>query len=306
MRLVDIMPIQEYMLETNLPSDDYGEYDSEHYYSSGEIAVVSSTNMLYQSLVDDNKGVWPEDGRLEVPPKWKRLRPTNTWAMFDGKLNTSSESEEMMATGHPGISAYISADTHCDTLALFGVSSDSVLVEVGTSSGEVVYSREVDTLSSPNVVDWYSYFTEPLAHTGNIVLTDMNVMPGDTIEIFIRGEPAMCSHVLVGRSVELGKAIYGSSVGITDYSTKEFDEFGSPVIVERGFSKKGNFDVEMPAQRLDNAIRKMQEYRATATLWIGSDIHDATMIYGFYWDFEVVLESHGNYELAIEIEGLTE
>jgi hypothetical protein len=55
---------------------------------------------------------------------------------------------------------------------------------------------------------------------------------------------------------------------------------------------------------IDKMQRTLASLRATPALYIGSDRFDATLIYGFYRDFEINIEYYTHSECSIELEGL--
>src|SRR5690606_21660846 len=117
---------------------------------------------------------------------------------------------------------------------------------------------------------------------------------------------AKAGAVVLGRTFEIGRALQGSTVGIADYSRKERDTFGNWQILERAFSKKAEFDIVCDTRDTGTIQRTLARHRAKPLVWIGHENLEATLLYGFYKDFNIVLGGVTVSEASITVEGLTE
>ena len=115
----------------------------------------------------------------------------------------------------------------------------------------------------------------------------------------------LCGACIIGLATNLGLTQYGAQVGIQDYSVKQRDDFGNYTVLERAFSKRGTFQVYVPAGMVDQTQTLLSSYRATPIVYIGSELYTSTMIYGFYKEFTQEIQ-YKNYTLCtLDIEGLT-
>jgi hypothetical protein len=112
--------------------------------------------------------------------------------------------------------------------------------------------------------------------------------------------------ILIGQQLTFGLGIkYGARVGIQDYSRKETNEFGDTVLVQRAFAKRANFDLFIDAAEVDLLQTTLSDIRATPCLWIGSNAFESTTIFGFYKNFDILINYPEHADCELEIEGLT-
>ena len=116
---------------------------------------------------------------------------------------------------------------------------------------------------------------------------------------------ARCGLVSIGAQQQLGIANHGTSVGIIDYSRKELDSFGRPVIVTRNFSKRVSYDVSVTTSQVGAVQRTLADLRTTPLTWVGNEGNEATIVFGYYRDFDIVIATPTLSSSTIEVEGLT-
>lgn len=97
---------------------------------------------------------------------------------------------------------------------------------------------------------------------------------------------------------------YGARVGIQDYSVKRRDDWGNISIVERAFSRRANWNMFIKKQDVDLFQNTLAQLRGKPALYIGGENYDCTSIYGFYKDFDTIIEYPHYSECSIELEGL--
>jgi hypothetical protein len=111
--------------------------------------------------------------------------------------------------------------------------------------------------------------------------------------------------ILIGQQQRFGRGIrLGARVGIQDYSRKETSEFGETILVQRAFAKKANFDLFIDKAEVDTLQIYLSALRATPALWIGSTEYESTTVFGFYKNFDVLLNYPEHADCELEIEGL--
>src|SRR3546814_9193820 len=77
------------------------------------------------------------------------------------------------------------------------------------------------------------------------------------------------------------------SVGITDFSRKETDEFGLTVPVERAWAKRMTVRSLVDSGAVEDVLSRIAALRAKPSLWIGDEGFDSLTIYGFFRDFSI-------------------
>ena len=115
---------------------------------------------------------------------------------------------------------------------------------------------------------------------------------------------AAAGHFVVGAVKQLGTALYGTSVGINDYSRKTTDDFGNTVVIQRSFSNRAEFDVALDTSEVARVRRLLAELRATPVVWIGEETYEATILFGFYKDFQIVFSGPTVSDCSITVEGV--
>lgn len=123
---------------------------------------------------------------------------------------------------------------------------------------------------------------------------------------------AAVGRIIVGRSTYIGKALWGGTAGIVDFSVKKRDEnFGDVYMQQRDYADRANLKVYVPTKDADLVKKFLTSIRGTEVLFIGDDRDDQDAalemlsIYGFYKDFDVLLNGPEYTEIQINYEALT-
>lgn len=288
-----------YPLHTNVPEEDLPAWDEMATYAEDD--VVIHEHVIWTLVVAESTG--DEPGHPDDPNliKWGRPLATNPWRMFDDKVGTYTSNPE-------SIEFYITPNSPVDAIGFFGIDASSVEVTVFDATSGVVAFRETAPVLTDGITDWYAYFFNPIELRRDFVLMRLPPNTYYSLKVSIKkpGGVAKAGAVVLGRVLEIGRALQGSSVGIVDYSRKERDTFGNWQILERAFSKKAEFDIVCNTRETGTIQRELAKVRAKPTVWIGHENLEATLVYGFYKDFNIVLGGVTISEASITVEGLTE
>ena len=289
------------LTSSNIAEDDYAEWAPGTTYATGDRVIVLSTHRIYESLINSNTGNNPttDDGT-----KWLDLGATNRWKAFDKKISdpvigTNSIEYELTST-----SEYTTA------IALFGLeASDATIVVTDTGGVGEVYNETKSLIDNSDVVDWYTYFFSPITYKSEAIFTNIPPYLGSDVEITVSGgagEQIKLGQVVLGTLQNLGIATYGTTISIEDFSRKETDAFGNFIIVERAFSYVVDYDVRIITQTARRLQNFLATYRASPLVYIGNeDDSFGTIVYGFYRNFDINLETPNSSFASIEVEGLT-
>ncbi|MDT3749739.1 hypothetical protein [Pseudomonas kurunegalensis] len=283
-------------LLTNVPEADNELWLSTKSYGVGDLVMLE--HRIYEALVA-NSNTSPT-GAVTDPPTWLDRGVTNRWRMFDDKIGTETSNPESIAlTIAPGRAV--------DSLAFFGLDAASIYVRVVDPYQGIVYESNVSPVSTDGINDWYDYFFSPVEVNEDFVLLGVPVGSYGSIEIVVAkpGGMARVGALILGKAAVLGEALYGTSVGITDYSRKERDTFGNMIIVERGYSKRADFDVIVQTGMVSQVQRLLGKYRAKPLVWIGEASFQSTILYGYYKEFNLVISGPTASDCSISVEGLT-
>lgn len=233
--------------------------------------------------------------------KWLEIGASNRYAMFDGVINNvTSATTTLDVTVDPGLVV--------NSLSLFQVSANTVQVQVIDPVEGIVYDRTENMQDTTFVVDWYSYFFEPIANKTDITFTDLPAYGSANIRMVANatvGEQAIIGEAVIGRQRKLGVTNFNTSVSIQDYSRKERDQFGNVLVVERQFAKLADYDVTVETSVVNLVQKSLADIRTTPTVFIGDPDRPETIVYGFYRNFNIVLSTPSISECTIEVEGLT-
>jgi hypothetical protein len=279
---------------TNVPETDYPAWDVATAYVVGDRVMRSHRN--YEALID-NTGKSPETATS--PATWLDIGPTNRWAMFDELIGTYTENPE-------SIELSMALGAGVDSVAFFGVDAGLVTVRVIDPFRGIVFERSDQPVNTDGIENWFDYFTAVVKTREDFILTGLGAGRSSVIEVKISkpGGLAKVGALVLGKMATLGVSLYGTSVGLVDFSRKERDVFGNYVIVERGFSKRAEYDVAVQTPEISRVQRLLGQYRARPLVWVGEAQYDSTIIYGYYKDFSISISSPSISDATITVEGL--
>lgn len=277
---------------SNVPEDDYPLWDESTAYVEGD--WVMWEHRVYEALGDSTgkePGVSPAD--------WNDGGYTNRYRMFDEKISTPTTNPESIEVG-------LAPGKPIDSVAFFNVDAGDVRVKSIDPYQGTVFDRSVAPVSTEGIDNWHSYFFNPIELMRDFVITGVPSSSFGSLEITLTKQNGTASvgSVVIGSTFVIGCATYGTEVGITDYSYKAQDDYGNWEIVERGYSKRAEFDVVVKTRETGQIQRKLAKYRAKPLVWIGSEQLEATVIYGYYKDFSIVLSGPNVSDCTITVEGL--
>lgn len=258
-------------------------------------SAAGTTHSLYQSLQASNTGHAVTD-----PVWWVEMGPTNRWAMFDGSNTTQTERADT-------VEVVLNTVSRIDSLALLNISAGSARVTMTDPTEGVVYDQTFDLISDSGIIDWWSYFFEPISRKTDLVVSGLPPYASASVKVTLSdvGSVVKIGTLVIGLAKEIGDTAMGASVGIQDYSRKEQNAFGDFVLVERAYSKRANFTVWVPRGLTDELQRLLASYRATPIVYVGSDVFGSTVLFGFYRDFSISIDYPTHSICSLEIVGLT-
>jgi hypothetical protein len=280
------------LLSSSIPETDYAAWDIATVYTVGSHAIQA--HRIWESVQASNVAHDPQTAGIEW---WVDIGPTNRWAMFDGVVGTLSSAEaSLIATLLPG---------RADSVALLQVDAASVTVTM-TRGPDVVYTKIQAMTDSSSVIDWFSYFFDPILTRDYLVLTDLPVFGEASITVAL-SKPSgtvSCGLCIAGLKSEIGGALRSPTLGINDYSQKTTDSFGNASIVPRSFAKRMGVKVILDNSDLDRVHAMLSSVRAMPVVWVGSEIYSSMLIYGFFRDFEIDIAYATKSYCTINIEGM--
>lgn len=280
-------------------------WDSEGTYAEGDEVIRTTTHLRYR-----HKAVGGDPHSHELPPEldpthWEVLRPTNRWAVFDESVGTASIAE---GDGSTEIVYEFTLYAAANAVALFELSAQEVQVQVYESpEGALVYDNTI-SLDETELADWYAYFFEPFTVRSTAIDLSLPPYANGIIRISIRG-PSVVSvgNIVLGNAYTLGVTGYGATAGIRDYSRKVQDETTGVITLERRkFAKimRARFRLNEAAVNFTHQL--LSDLRSTPAVWLGDNGAglEPLIVYGFYRDFSLELETAKISYYSLEVEGM--
>lgn len=298
MKIIIPTPIGDaQFVSSTVPETDYPEWSGATTYAVGNRVIRASLHKCYERLAAGTTAAAPESD----PTNWLDMGATTRWAQFDQKVGTvTSATETMTTTITPGI---------VNALALIGLQGSTVQVTMTDPVEGAVYDRTMSLYDPLGITDWYSYFFDPIRVKTIALFTDLPSYASAEIAVTVSGGAGTTVGLgacVPGRLRAFAPAVgYGASVGIQDYSRKEADQWGNYYVVQRAFAKRASWSFMVENADVDVLQANLAYLRATPAVYIGGGNFDSTTIYGFFKDFDVVIQYPTMSECQIEIEGLT-
>jgi hypothetical protein len=175
--------------------------------------------------------------------------------------------------------------------------------------GAVVVYDQTQRLDSTPISDWDDYFFAEQVLTGELLFSGLPRYLTASIEVTLTGADAVSIGALVLRVLHpVGETLRGASAGITDYSRKETDDFGTTTLLQRAFARRSNQQLLLARSDTRRVQQLLAGLRATPCVWIGTDDTDIfapLVVFGWFRDFQIVYEYQSYAMCSLEIEGLT-
>ena len=289
---------------SNIPENDYSAWvggSPATTYALGDRVILTSTHKIYESLQNSNTNHNPETETAW----WIEVSPTNKWKAFD----TSSTTQTLASGISPPVITYdfeLGQAVNCVAfLNVTGCNTIEVIMDDPVYG--IVYDETISLARIPLSSDWWAWFFGQKREKNQYVALDLPSYPNATITVTLDGTPTLGVGIIMfgqQQSFSLGMQ-YGARLGIQDYSRKETNDFGDTVFVVRAFAKRATYDVFLENEELDSFQNYLSNIRATPCLWVGSNEFEATTIFGFYKNFDILLNYPNHSECSLDIEGLT-
>ena len=261
--------------------------------------AADKVHNVYESLAAGNVSNYPPHDLLVTVPKWKLVSATNRWKVFDDKVGSQASKTTSMN--------FVLAPGRINSIAFLNLDATEISIVQTDPVDGVTFSATYDLVSSVAIIDAYTYCFEPFIFLTHTTVFDLPPYELATLSITITntGGVAKCGEIIMGLSTFLGTTLYGPSIGITDYSRKTADDEGNYSIAEGAFSRRGSYALKIPNTSINEIERVLSLYRATPLVWVGIDEIAATISYGIFKSFDIVISGPSYSDCSLDIEGLT-
>jgi len=254
---------------------------------------------LYEVIASPSTADDPTVGVVADPPTWKDIGAINQWKMFDGKYSSQTIDDTE-------ISVTINIASITNSIAALNVDGETLSVTMTDSIDGVVYDVEIDLIDNSGVIDWWTFYFLEYSQIFDVTLTDLPAYASADIEVTLSRTSGNVKfgELVLGQTRTIGNTAFGSSVGILDYSKKQADEFGNYFIEQRAFSKRAEYDVQIETTEIGGIHRFLSSIRGTPCVFIGDETSEATIVYGFYRDFDIIISNPALSVCSMSVEGL--
>lgn len=283
------------LTSSTLAEDDFSAWSSGTTYADGDNVVHA--HRIWESLQGSNTNHPPDTS----PTWWLDTGPTNRWAMFDGSVSTAS-------TDAGDIEVVLTPSAVVDGVAIVAGVGDSVRVQMHDGSTSVYDMTQ--SLDSTPVLDWEDYFFADQILAGELLFEGLPRYYGATITVTVLASVSGASvgGLLVGVLHELGTVLEGAGAGITDYSRKETDDFGTTSLLQRSYAKRSSQRMTLDTDELRRVQALLASLRAVPCVWIGETntaLFAPLVIFGWFRSFSLDISGPLVSYCTLEIEGLT-
>ena len=315
MDVIDQVDITAAMLVTNVPLTEPGATD----WVAGSYALgakVIRNRHVWESLAASNTAIPGEEVATALSPlKWLDTGAINAMRMFDkgaAQLVGDKGAQRRVykigttTTNLNKIDFTVTPGQVVSALALFGLTGYQVTITItDPTDGEV--RSTVISLVDPTAKGMWEWLFKRVKRKTTIALLDLPAYGTASIRVEIEagvGGVASCSMASIGPLNPVGESIFGTATGITDFSTRDVDDFGNESMIERGFRDRVQFDVRIDTDDVFYQKTFLSTLRAKGAVFIGDPARQETIIFGRYRDLQIVLSNPAVSECALDVGSL--
>jgi len=299
----DPFPVLDVNLtSSNVAETDYPAWSSGTMYSilNERVIVVSAdVHSIYENI---NTAGNINKNPLTEPTFWVFVSTTNRWKMFDNSNTSQTVNEDL-------IQVELTFTSRPNSVYFGNVEAQTIRLKMTATDGvTVVYDQTFQMYENTGEpASYYAFFTARIRRKQDLFITGLPPLANAKLEAWIvnDGADAKCATMVVGYAEDIGVTLLNASVGIRDFSVKRRNDFGDFEVLERAFSKIGEFSVFCDNGEIDRIANVLNGFRARPIVYIGTKLYGCTFIYGFYNDYQLAIQYNEKSLLNIEIEGLT-
>ena len=289
-----------HLTSSNVAENDHDAWDiSTDYATDAFVIVIGTTHKIYKAVQASGPATSPVNPTVDNGTYWTPQSATNRWKAFDQKISAKVENASAIEYIFDNLGLI-------DGFALFGLEAESAQLII--TNGTEVYNQTIDLIDTDAIVDGYSYFFEPISYKPTVIFAEVPPYSFATYQVIISASgTAKVGQIVLGRNYVIGNSLFGTSIGLIDYSVRQDDGFGNWNIIQRAYSETVDFDVIMDTGSAQRTRQLMSSIRATPVVFFADETLSAygTVAYGFFKDFSVVLSGPVKSKFSLEVEGLT-
>lgn len=268
---------------SNIPEPDAaaGEVAWSAYTSAvGDLRILTSTHLVYKAAAISTDA--PDVGAAKAVPTWVVVGYTNRCRMFD-QVNSSQSTKASPLT------VEITSPKGFDSAAIFNASGvTSVRYQVYSALSVLVYDRTLEAIDNEARTNWYDWLFSPVIQRYKFFVNDIPRAANQRLVVTVSGSGTVgVGTLVVGKSVNLGVACYGTSFRYVNLTRVDENEFGDLVLTPRRKYKLIDFDVRTKKSLLDFTVNQLSMLVDKPCVWAGTaEADDATAVFGYYVDWQ--------------------
>ena len=249
-------------------------------FAVNDVRAVIAMGGLYSCLIAGTHTISPD---LD-PTNWSYVGSTNKMAMFDLYRNSQT-------VGASGLKVVVTPGKRIDSVALFGIEAQSVLIEMKV--GATVAYTKTKSLNRRVTASWSQYYFGEFSTSPSLLLTDLPPFSGATVEITLTSSTGTvkCGSVVIGQAVFLGDMGSGNGDDL-NFSTITRDNFSNVTLIPKRSVPKTS-QVVLSSHNLINKLREVKKNtNAVPSAWCGivnadSPMFEMFLILGIWKTFSI-------------------
>ncbi len=313
-----VVPQEIEILDTNVPLNDYPEYNNSTTYNAGDKVTVADDKKNYYCTVDNTQNKIPKDN----PNLWVSS-PMNRYALLDGTFGTQTKNQDSIDISFNA--------KNCDSICFFNLDANSISIKMTDNTTNTIVYNEDFSLSYDELSGFGDYLFNEKELRDRLVdkvsistleavinsMTEQQILDRFTanppiyydtkVEISIKkqGGMAKCGFLCVGRQRDLGLSLWdGVKTGIQSFSRKERNPQWGTVELKKGeIADLMSLNCLLDTANVDVVRNRLKKIDGIPCVFLGDESNNinSLTIYGFFKDFIMPLNPTKTvYTLEIE------
>lgn len=288
--MTTVIPAKFDYVSSTFKDENIPLWNKDKNYAVGDEVLYKE--LIYKNALGGISSTAPDDDR----DRWVNMGALNSKRFMDSFIYTKSTSEFSSEI-------VINVLKPINTISFFNL--EGAWVEISDMGGNLLANRLNLTYKKSRT--WWEYFFKGFIfrHTATI---DLNNFKGKMkIKIHRNKNGSALGHLILGNKFYIGATIYGAKVGVIDYSKIITNEFGDKDFYKGKNAKYNDLQVVVKSERVDDIIKELSKLAGTIALFIGDERSygfESLVIYGYYKDFNILIDNYKTSECQISIEGV--
>jgi len=288
---------------SNVTEADAAEWLSGTAFTIGQTCMVTTTangaSVANHRIYTAQGSTTGDDPTVDDGTNWVSAGFTNRFKMFDSVVQSQT-------TRAGGIEVELTPGGYSNSLSLINVDAASVDVVMDSAADGEVYNQSFSLTAYSGITDWYAYYFTAIERTTRLLITDMPPYSDATVTVTINDAgTAAVGELVLGNFFQIGQSLNGASFGIIDYSVKNTAADGTISITQRAYARRSEVDVLCETSRTATINDTLASIRSTPVVWVADTNNSATIVYGYFREFNTIISDYRSSIVSLQIEGLT-